>query len=102
MALETQVKQAAKMMCKGRRHFLTRYIPNQVGRCLKGFQEGLEEARHLAELDQFFESYESSYALTLAYPDEILLGTARQNGIETEGRAKIDIVKELFLKKGGL
>jgi hypothetical protein len=102
MAIETQRKQAAKMICEDRRRFLTQYVPNQVGRCLKGFREGLEEARHKADLDQFFESYESSYALTLAYPDDILLGTARQNGIETEGRSKIDIAKELFLKKEGL
>jgi len=85
-----------------RRSFLTRYVWNQLGRCLKGFQEGLEEVRHRSELDRFFESYESSYSLTLAYPDEILLETARQRGITTEGRDKIDIVKELFTARGGL
>jgi hypothetical protein len=68
---------------------------------LQGFEEGLEEARQKAEFDQFFDSYESSYALTLAYPDDILLETARNFGIETENRSKKDIVKELFIKQGG-
>ncbi|BBO77228.1 hypothetical protein DSCW_46450 [Desulfosarcina widdelii] len=68
---------------------------------MQGFEDGLEEARQKAEFDQFFDSYESSYALTLAYPDDILLETARKYDIETEGRPKKDIVKELFIKKGG-
>ena len=68
---------------------------------MKGFEDGLEEARQRAEFDQFFDSYESSYALTLAYPDDILLETARKYNIDTENRPKKDIVKELFIKKGG-
>jgi hypothetical protein len=85
-----------------KRRFFTRYLPGQIGRCLSDFEAGLEEARRRAEFDRFFESYESSYALTLAYPDDILMETARQYGIETEGRQKLEIVKELFLLKGGL
>jgi len=84
-----------------RRKFLTDYPLNQAGKLVQSFKAGLEEAKQREEFDRFFESYESSYALTLAYPDEILVETARSCGIETEGRKKIDIVKELFLKKGG-
>ena len=84
-----------------RRHFLSKFFMQQAGRCMQGFEEGLEEARHKADFDRFFESYESSYALTLAYPDEILLETAKQYGIKTENRSKQAIVKELFMKKGG-
>ena len=50
---------------------------------------------------EYFDSYESSYALTLAYPDEILIETARQSGIRTDGREKNEIIKELFEKSGG-
>jgi len=89
------------MTDNSRRQFLSKYFLHQVGRCLRGFEDGIEEARQKEEFDLFFDSYESSYALTLAYPDEILLETARQYGIETEGRKKIDIVKELFVKKRG-
>ncbi len=89
------------MADNSRRGFLSKFFLHQAGRCLQGFEEGLEEARQKAEFDQFFESYESSYALTLAYPDDILLETAKKNGIETESRSKQEIVKELFIKKGG-
>jgi len=86
-------------MDKSKRHFLARYPRLQAGNFIKSFRAGFQAAKEQEELDRFFESYESSYALTLAYPDEILLETARINGIETEGRKKIDIVKELFLMK---
>jgi hypothetical protein len=89
------------MTDNSRRGFFSEYFLHQAGRCLKGFEDGLAEARQKAEFDRFFESYESSYALTLAYPDDILLATARKYDIETENRSKKDIVKELFIKKGG-
>jgi hypothetical protein len=87
------------MSNRSRRHFLSRYFLHHAGRCLRGFEDGLEEGRKRAEFDQFFESYESSYALTLAYPDEILLETAKNFGIETQNRSKREIVKELILKR---
>jgi hypothetical protein len=85
----------------GRREFLRRYFVRQVGDIVSGFAAGVKEAEEAEALDKFFESYESSYALSLAYPDEILLDTARRHGIETEGREKNDIVRELFKKHGG-
>jgi hypothetical protein len=88
------------MTDSSRRQFLSDFLLHQAGRCFKGFEDGLEEVRKQAEFDQFFASYESSYALTLAYPDDILLETAKKYGIETENRPKKDIVKELFIKKG--
>ncbi len=64
------------------------------------FQDGMREAELRINYDNFFESYESSYPLTLGYPDDILLETAKQAGINTEGREKRAIVRELFEKKG--
>ncbi|OEU62122.1 MAG: hypothetical protein BA867_11000 [Desulfobacterales bacterium S5133MH16] len=87
-------------MDKNKRQFLTDYPRLQAGNFIESFRAGLQTAREREEIDKFFESYESSYALTLAYPDDILLETARMNGIKTEGREKIDIVKELILMKG--
>lgn len=89
------------MADNGRRNFLTKYFLHQAGRCIGGFEDGLAEAKRAADLERFFESYESSYALTLAYPDEILLETARAYGIDTENRSKEAVIKELFIKKGG-
>ena len=89
------------MVDKSKRTFCKRYFLEQVGKVVEGFGDGVKEARENLAFDDFFESYESSYALTLAYPDDLLMETARQHGIDTEGREKTDIVKELFEKHGG-
>lgn len=47
------------------------------------------------ERQDFFSSYETSYSLTLAYPDDLLMESARAVGIAVEGREKIDIVKDM-------
>jgi hypothetical protein len=89
------------MVDQNKRQFFRRGWLRQVGQIVSGFQEGMREAEQKIAFERYFESYESSYALTLAYPDEILMETARQHGIDTEGREKNDIVKELFRKHGG-
>lgn len=43
----------------------------------------------------FFDSYEMSYSLTLAYPREMFEQMARENDISWEGVETIDIVREL-------
>lgn len=85
----------------GRRSFF-RELVRQGARTVAAFQEGLDLSRREKEVDDFFESYDSSYALTLAYPDDIILESARSAGIEVQGREKKDIVRELFEKHGGL
>ena len=90
-----------KMVDKDKRNFFRRGWLRQVGEIISGFQEGMQETEQQSAFDHYFESYESSYALTLAYPDDLLLETARRHGIETEGREKNEIVKELFKKHGG-
>ena len=87
------------MVDKNRREFCSRYFLRKIGEVIEGFEAGAQEAKQEEDFDNFFKSYESSYALTLAYPDDILLETARMNGIETEGRDKNEIVKELFRKQ---
>ena len=89
------------MIDKSKRQFLSKFFVRQIGELVQGFEAGVREVEEEEEFNKFFESYESSYALTLAYPDEILIETARMQGIETKNRDKIEIVKELFMKKGG-
>jgi hypothetical protein len=89
------------MIDSSKRQFFKQGFLSQVGAIAAGFREGVAEAKRQEEFDRFFESYESCYALVLAYPDDILIETARREGIVVEGREKIDIVKELFIKKGG-
>ncbi|MGD8961259.1 MAG: hypothetical protein PVF29_11575 [Desulfobacterales bacterium] len=89
------------MVDQNKRLFFRRGWLRQVGELVSGFKEGMQEAEQEAAFERYFKSYDSSYALTLAYPDDLLLETARRYGIETEGREKNDIVKELFKKHGG-
>ena len=89
------------MVDQNKRFFFRRGWLRQVGEIVSGFQEGVQEVEQESAFDRYFETYDSSYALTLAYPDDLLLETARQHGIETEGREKNEIVKELFNKHGG-
>ena len=55
---------------------------------------GLEEE----EIPDFFDSYDMSYSLTLAYPREMFEQMAEKEGILFEGRETIDIAKELHEK----
>ena len=87
------------MKDNSRRQFISRYFLHQVGQCISGFEKGVDEIRKEDDFEKFFESDESSYALTLAYPDEILLATAKNHGIDIDGRSKRDIIKELILKR---
>jgi len=90
------------MVDKSRRElFSKRRFLGEVGKVIAAFESGVQEAKEEEDFERFFRSYESSYALTLAYPDDMLIETARRQGIETDGREKIDIVKELFQKKRG-
>jgi hypothetical protein len=88
-------------MDKNRRYFFSRYWVNQAINVINGFHKGMQSVQEQQAFDSFFESYESSYALTLAYPEEFLIDEAHKAGIEVNGREKNDIVKELFAKKRG-
>lgn len=89
------------MVDHSKRLFFKRSLIHQIAGFMAGYREGMAEAERKEEFDRFFGTYESCYALVLAYPDDILLETARKEGVAVEGREKIDIVKELFIKKGG-
>jgi hypothetical protein len=47
------------------------------------------------EQQDFFSSYETSYSMTLAYPEDLLIESARAAGIPVEGREKLDIVRDM-------
>ncbi len=89
------------MTDQSKRLFFPRYLRQLMGEVMAAYEEGVKEVNRKTDFERFFESDESSAALTLAYPDDILMETARREGIEITGREKSAIVKELFLKKGG-
>ncbi|MBI2354662.1 MAG: hypothetical protein HYV06_06495 [Deltaproteobacteria bacterium] len=68
----------------------------ELGQIAKSFREGVAEVDPAWEKLDFFSSYETSYSLTLAYPDDILIESARKMGIAVEGREKIAIVREML------
>lgn len=49
------------------------------------------------EKQDFFSSYETSYSMTLAYPEDLLIESARAAGIPVEGREKLDIVRDMVV-----
>jgi hypothetical protein len=89
------------MVDRAKRHLCRGGFLNELAVIVAGFREGMAEAQSRAEFDRFFETDESCYALVLAYPDDLLLETARLHGIPTEGRERKEIVKALFLREGG-
>jgi hypothetical protein len=84
-------------MDQGRRSFFSDLLREGV-KSVAAFREGLGRGKEDNPADHFFDSYESSYALTLC-EEELVLESARLAGIETEGRDRIEIAKELFAKQ---
>lgn len=62
--------------------------------------EGIQDAMDGTEGSRgdFFDSYELSYSLTLAYPRELFEQIAREQGIVYEGVETIDLARELNRK----
>ena len=83
-----------------RRNFF-RDLLRQGAKTVAAFHEGVEEAKQRQERKAFFDSYESSYALTLC-EDALMMESAQLAGIETEGRDRLEIARELFEKQGEL
>jgi hypothetical protein len=55
----------------------------------------VDDGTDVWEQQDFFSSYETSYSMTLAYPDDMLIESARAAGISVEGREKLDIVRDM-------
>jgi len=49
--------------------------------------------------EDYFESFESCYPLLSEAPMEFLLDAAEKKGIETKGKSKLEIARELFESK---
>lgn len=82
-----------------KRYFLQN-LARCVGRAVAVYHREYCKAEQEAEKVSFFDSYESSYALTLAYPDDLIMDAAQRAGIETEGKEKLEICRELFERQG--
>jgi hypothetical protein len=52
-------------------------------------------------MPEYFSSPLYSYALLSEMPWDMLIEEAKRLGIDYEGRSKIDVVREIFMGKGG-
>ena len=93
-----------------RREFFREALDESIRAAQKGFlnlQETFTEVNDAVQdaLDEtpghgdFFDSYEMSYSLTLAYPREMFEQMARDQGMPYEGVETIDLASELY-KRG--
>lgn len=93
-----------------RREFFREALEESIRAAQKGFlslQETFTEVNEAAQdaMDDipskgdFFDSYELSYSLTLAYPREMFEQMARDQDIPYEGIETIEIANELY-KRG--
>lgn len=71
---------------------------------IKEFRDLFHEINESLEIDEvgldffkdFFKDYNSSYSLSLAYPESLWKLTAENAGIDTEGKDRLQLAKELF------
>jgi len=76
-----------------RREFLTRELLLGIRRLLHGSQPA--DPQEIAGRADYFASFETCYPL-LAEAGELLYEEAARHGIETKGRSREDIAREIF------
>jgi hypothetical protein len=79
-----------------RRDFLSARLIREMRKLLG--DAGSEAGRAGYSTREFFRSYEDSYALTLAYPEEFFIESAKEMGIETKGKDRLQLVKEIVAR----
>jgi hypothetical protein len=80
---------------KRRRDFLTRGMFAETMRYLNEMLAPYKKEDHLEEKEGYFESFEKCYPL-LSEAGELLMEEAAKQGIQTEGKSKLEIARELF------
>lgn len=80
---------------KNRRDFLTRGIFTQTGRFLNEIMLSYKKEEELWEKEDYFESFEKCYPL-LSEAGEMLMEEALKQGIEVEGKSRLEIAREIF------
>lgn len=80
---------------KSKRDFLTRGMFAETMRYLNEMLAPYKKEDHLEEKEDYFESFEKCYPL-LSEAGELLMEEAAKQGIQTEGKSKLEIARELF------
>lgn len=98
LALEIKAGKGCRKM--KRRDFFTKGFPAYVFKMGEAFVEtaGLTEE----EKKGYFDSFESCYPLLSEVSNDMMLQAADQLGIQTQGKDKITLAREIYAIKGGL
>jgi len=80
---------------KSRREFLTRAIFTQTMRFLNEIVLSYKKEEDLAKKDDYFDSFEKCYPL-LSEAGEMLMEEAHKQGINVEGKSRLEIAREIF------
>jgi hypothetical protein len=84
---------------KSRRDFLTRGIFTETIRFLNEMVLSYKNEEEVREKDDYFESFEKCYPL-ISEAGEMLMEEAIKHGIQTEGKSKLEIAREIFATPG--
>jgi len=82
-------------MDKSRREFLTRDLFAQAIGFFNGMADSYNSKEPIEEKDDYFDSFENCYPL-LSEAGGLLMEEAIKQGIETKGKSKLEIAKEIF------
>ncbi|MGB9628089.1 MAG: hypothetical protein ACP5Q4_04240 [Candidatus Caldatribacteriaceae bacterium] len=80
---------------KSRRDFLTKDILAQVIRFFSELADSYKSKESIERKEDYFESFEKCYPL-LSEAGGMLMDEAIKQGIETKGKSKLEIAKEIF------
>jgi len=82
-------------MDKGRRDFLTKDFFTEAIRFFNEMADSCESRESVEEKEDYFESFEKCYPL-LSEAGGLLMDEAIKQGVETKGKSKLEIAKEIF------
>jgi len=80
---------------KSRRDFLTKDLLAQAIRFFNEVADSCESREPIEEKEDYFESFEKCYPL-LSEAGGLLMDEAIKQGIETKGKSKLEVAKEIF------
>jgi hypothetical protein len=82
-------------MDKSRREFLTRDLFTQAIRFFNGMADSYSSKEPIEKKEGYFDSFETCYPL-LSEAGGLLMEEAIRQGIETKGKSKLEIAREIF------
>lgn len=80
---------------KSRRDFLTKDLLAQVIRFFSELADSYKSKESIEKKENYFESFENCYPL-LSEAGGLLMEEAIKQGIDTKGKSKLEIAKEIF------